>query len=135
LQNYNVEVSAGQFGGKPAVEGQRLNASIIVQNLLKTPKEFGAIPLRTNPGRLDHSRSATSAAPNLGTESTISSPITTANPAPAWPSGRRRAPTRLDTANAIKAKMAEMSRYFPHGMKVVYPYDTTPFIEVAIKKW
>ncbi len=27
-----------------------------------------------------------------------------------------------------------MSRYFPKGMKVVYPYDTTPFIKVAIKE-
>ena len=49
LSAYNVEVSAGQFGGAPAVEGQRLNASIIVQNLLKTPEEFAAIPIRTNP--------------------------------------------------------------------------------------
>ena len=49
LQNYNVEVSAGQFGGMPAVKGQRLNASIVVQNLLKTPEEFGEIPIRTNP--------------------------------------------------------------------------------------
>jgi len=49
LRAYNVEVSAGQFGGAPAVEGQRLNASINVQTLLKTPEEFAAIPLRTNP--------------------------------------------------------------------------------------
>ena len=38
----------------------------------------------------------------------------------------------LDTADAVKAKLEELSRYFPAGMKVVYPYDTTPFIEVAI---
>ena len=49
LRTYNVEVSAGQFGGAPAVEGQRLNASIVVQNLLQTPEEFAAIPVRTNP--------------------------------------------------------------------------------------
>src|SRR5665647_577082 len=49
LRSYNVEVSAGQFGGAPAVKGQRLNAAIIVQSLLKTPEEFAAIPLRTNP--------------------------------------------------------------------------------------
>ena len=40
----------------------------------------------------------------------------------------------LDTANAIKAKLKEMSHYFPSGMKVVYPYDTTPFIKVAISE-
>ena len=49
LRAYNVEVSAGQFGALPAVEGQRLNATIVVQNLLQTPEEFAAIPLRTNP--------------------------------------------------------------------------------------
>jgi HAE1 family hydrophobic/amphiphilic exporter-1 len=49
LQAYNVEVSAGQFGGAPAEKGQRLNASIIVQSLLKTPEEFASIPIRTNP--------------------------------------------------------------------------------------
>src|SRR5512141_2060171 len=49
LQAYNVEVSAGQFGGAPAVEGQRLNAAIIVQSMLKTPEQFASIPLRTNP--------------------------------------------------------------------------------------
>ena len=35
LKSYNVEVSAGQFGGMPAVKGQRLNTSIVVQNLLQ----------------------------------------------------------------------------------------------------
>ena len=40
----------------------------------------------------------------------------------------------LDTADAVKAKMEEMSRYFPPGMKVIYPYDTTPFVEVAIEE-
>ena len=52
LRSYNVEVSAGQFGGVPAVDGQSLNASIIVQNLLKTPDEFAAIPIRNECGRL-----------------------------------------------------------------------------------
>jgi hypothetical protein len=49
LRAYNVEVSAGQFGGIPAVKGQQLNASVVVQSLLKTPEEFSAIPLRINP--------------------------------------------------------------------------------------
>ena len=48
LRQYNVEVSAGQFGGAPAVEGQRLNAAIIVQHLLRTPEEFAAIPILSN---------------------------------------------------------------------------------------
>ena len=48
----------------------------------------------------------------------------------------RQAPgaNALDTANAVKKKLEEMSRYFPPGMKVVYPYDTTPFVRVAINE-
>lgn len=38
----------------------------------------------------------------------------------------------LDTANAIKAKLVELQPFFPQGMKVVYPYDTTPFVTISI---
>jgi HAE1 family hydrophobic/amphiphilic exporter-1 len=49
LQAYNVQISGGQFGGAPAVAGQRLNAAIVVHSLLKTPEEFANIPVRINP--------------------------------------------------------------------------------------
>jgi multidrug efflux pump len=131
LRAYNVEVSAGQFGGIPAVEGQRLNASIIVQNLLRTPDEFAAIPLRTNP---DGSivRVGDVGRTELGTE--FYDIEGRYNGSPAAVLAIRQAPgaNALDTANAIKSKLREMSRYFPPGMKVVYPYDTTPFVKVAI---
>jgi HAE1 family hydrophobic/amphiphilic exporter-1 len=134
LQAYNVEVSAGQFGGLPAVKGQRLNASIIVQSLLKTPEEFAAIPLRVNP---DGSivRVSDVGRTELGTEQ-YERGIVLFNGMPASALAVRQAPgaNALDTANAIKAKMKELSRYFPHGMKVIYPYDTSPFVKVSIKE-
>ena len=34
IRSYNAEISAGQLSGLPAVPGQRLNASIIVQSYL-----------------------------------------------------------------------------------------------------
>ena len=40
----------------------------------------------------------------------------------------------LDTANRIKAKMQELSRYFPPGVKIIYPFDTTPFVKAAISE-
>jgi len=131
LRAYNVEVSAGQFGGIPAVEGQRLNASIIVQNLLQTPDEFASIPLRTN---IDGSivRVSDVGRTELGTE--FYDIEGRYNGKPAAVLAIRQAPgaNALDTANAIKSKLEEMGRYFPPGMKVVYPYDTTPFVKVAI---
>lgn len=131
LRAYNVEVSAGQFGGLPSVEGQRLNASIIVQNLLKTPEEFAAIPLRTNP---DGSvvRISDVGRTELGTEFYDIDARYNGNPAAAMAIRQTPGANALDTANAIKTKLKEMSVYFPPGMKVVYPYDTTPFVKVAI---
>src|SRR5664280_1370982 len=133
LQDYNVEISGGQFGGAPAVAGQRLNASIVVHSLLKTPEEFAEIPVRINPdgsivrikniGRVE-----------LGTD--LADTFTYYNGKPASGLAIRQEPgaNALDTANAIRAKLTELSRYFPHGMKVVYPYDTTPFTKVAIEE-
>ena len=131
LRAYNVEVSAGQFGGTPAVEGQRLNASIIVQNLLQTPDEFAAIPLRTNPdGSVVRVKDV--GRTELGTDFYDIDARYNGKPAAALAIRMEPGANALNTATAIKAKMAEMKRYFPHGLAVVYPYDTTPFVKVAI---
>jgi len=133
LKSYNVEISAGQFGGAPAVKGQRLNASIIVQSMLKTPDEFAAIPLRTNP---DGSivRISDVGRTELGTEAYDVEAFQDGKPSSALAIRQAAGANALDTANAVRAKMKEMSAYFPPGVKVVYPYDTTPFITVAIKE-
>ncbi len=133
LKSYNVEVSAGQFGGMPAVKGQRLNASIVVQNMLRTPEEFAAIPVRTGPdGSVVRIRDV--ARTELGTE--IYDIESTYNGMPIGGIAIRQAAgaNALDAADAVKAKMAEMSRFFPPGLKVVYPHDSTPFIRVAVNE-
>jgi HAE1 family hydrophobic/amphiphilic exporter-1 len=131
IQAYNVEVSAGQFGGLPAVEGQRLNSSIVVQSLLKTPEEFGSIPLRNNPdGSIVRVRDV--ARTELGTEFYDMKALHNGKPASALAIRQEAGANALDTAAGVKAKMQELSRYFPAGMRVVYPYDTTPFVKVAI---
>ena len=133
LRSYNVEVSAGQFGGVPAVEGQRLNASIVVQNLLQTPDEFANIPVRTNPdGSVVRIKDV--GRTELGTESYDVQAFFNGKPTAALAIRQAPGANALDTANAIKTKLEEMSRYFPQGMKVIYPYETTPFIEVAIEE-
>jgi len=133
LRAYNVEVSAGQFGGVPAMEGQRLNASIIVQHLLQTPEEFAAIPIRTNPdGSIVRIRDV--GRTELGTERYDVLAHYNGKPAAFMAIRKVSGANALDTANSIKKKLEEMSRYFPPGMKVVYPYDTTPFTRVAIEE-
>ncbi len=131
LQAYNVEVSAGQFGGAPAVEGQRLNTSIIVQSMLKTPEEFAAIPVRINPdGSVVRIKDVGRA--ELGTDAYDMEAFYNGKPSAGMAIRMAAGSNAVDTANAIKTKLNEMSRYFPPGMKVVYPYDTTPFVQVAI---
>jgi hydrophobe/amphiphile efflux-1 (HAE1) family protein len=131
IQAYNVEISGGQFGGAPAIKGQRLNASIIVHSLLKTPEEFSAIPVKMNPnGSVVRMRDIGRA--ELGTD--LYDTINNFNGRPSAVFSVRQEPgaNALETANRIRAKMKELSRYFPTGMKVVYPFDTTPFTIVAI---
>jgi len=133
IRAYNVEVSAGQFGGLPAVKGQRLNASVVVQNLLKTPEEFGAIPVRTNPdGSIVRVRDMGRA--EMGTERYDRHVLFNGKPAIGLAVRQAAGANALDTAKAIKAKMEELSRNFPSGMIFNYPYDTTPFVKAAINE-
>jgi HAE1 family hydrophobic/amphiphilic exporter-1 len=133
LKSYNVEVSAGQLGGAPAVEGQRMNAAIIVQHLLQTSEEFAAIPIRTNP---DGSviRIKDIGYTELGSEREDVMAEYNGNPSAAMAIRQAAGANSLATADAVKSKLEEMSQYFPPGMKVVYPYDTTPFTKVSIKE-
>ncbi|WP_321366271.1 efflux RND transporter permease subunit [uncultured Desulfuromusa sp.] len=131
LKAYNVEVSAGQLGGAPAMKGQRLNAAIIVQHLLQTPEEFAAIPIRTNPdGSVVRIKDV--GRTELGSERDDIIANYNGRPAAAMAIRQAAGANALKTAEAVKQKLEEMSQYFPPGMKVIYPYDTTPFTEVAI---
>jgi hydrophobe/amphiphile efflux-1 (HAE1) family protein len=133
LRAYNVEVSAGQFGGAPAVKGQRLNAAIVVQSLLKTPEEFASIPLRTNPdGSIVRVKDV--GRTELGTDAYDIEAFHNGRPSSALAIRQAAGANALETAENVRAKMEEMSRFFPPGMKVVYPYDTTPFVKVAIEE-
>ncbi len=133
LKAHNVEVSAGQFGGAPAVKGQRLNAAIIVQHMLQTPDEFAAIPVRINK---DGSvvRISDIGRTELGAERSDVTANYNGKPAAAMAIRQAAGANALKTADAVKAKLKEMSKYFPPGMKVIYPYDTTPFTKVAIEE-
>jgi hydrophobe/amphiphile efflux-1 (HAE1) family protein len=131
VRAYNVEVSAGQLGGGPAVPGQRLNASILVQSLLVTPEEFAAIPLRTDAdGAVVRVKDV--GRTELGAELADIRMFYNGKPAAGLAIRQEAGANALQTADAVKAKMADLSRYFPTGMKVIFPFDTTPFIRVAI---
>ncbi|MDK9362143.1 efflux RND transporter permease subunit [Lelliottia wanjuensis] len=131
LKTQNNQIAAGQLGGTPAVPGQQLNASIIAQTRLKTPEEFGKITLKVNQdGSMVHLKDV--ARIELGGENY--NMVTKINGQAATGLGIKLATgaNALDTAAAIKSKLAELQAFFPQGLKVVYPYDTTPFVKISI---
>ncbi len=133
LQSQNVQVSAGQFGGTPAVHGQQLNATINARSLLQTPDQFDAIVLRTNTdGSTVKLRDV--AESRIGTENYDIQSYYNGKPIGGVAVRLAAGANALETANRVKAKMAELSRYFPHGMRVVYPYDSTPFVKISIEE-
>lgn len=133
LQSQNVQISGGQLGGTPSVQGQQLNATITESTLLRTPEDFGKVLLKVLPDG-SQVRLRDVARINLGAESfNVDNKY---NGRPATGIGIQLAPggNALATADAIRARITELKPYFPHGLKVVYPNDVTPFVKISIEE-
>ncbi|MBN1088042.1 efflux RND transporter permease subunit [Pantoea sp. 1B4] len=131
LNTQNTQVAAGQLGGTPPVPGQQLNASIIAQTRLTSTDEFGKILLKVNEDG-SQVRLRDVARIELGAENYEI--VARYNGKPASGIGIKLATgaNALDTANAVKEELAKLQPTFPAGLKVVYPYDTTPFVKISI---
>ncbi|GJK93670.1 multidrug efflux RND transporter permease subunit AcrB [Klebsiella grimontii] len=131
LKAQNAQVAAGQLGGTPPVKGQQLNASIVAQTRLTNTEEFGNILLKVNQDG-SQVRLRDVAKIELGGENY--DVIAKFNSQPASGLGIKLATgaNALDTANAIRAELKKMEPFFPSGLKIVYPYDTTPFVQISI---
>ncbi|MBI3526956.1 MAG: efflux RND transporter permease subunit [Betaproteobacteria bacterium] len=129
----NVQISGGQLGGTPAVANQQLTATITEATLLSTPEQFGEIVLKALPdGSQVRLRDVARIA--LGAETFIIDNKYNGVPASAIGIQLATGANALDTANAVRAKIAELRPYFPHGLKDVYPNDVTPFIKISIQE-
>jgi multidrug efflux pump len=129
----NAQVSAGQLGGLPAVPGQQLNATITAQSRLQTPAQFGNILLVTRPdGATVRLRDV--ARVEIGAESYQT--ISRFNGSPSTGVAVRLAPgaNALATADAVRARVAQLQQGFPPGMQAVYAFDTTAFVKVSIEE-
>ncbi|GAL58590.1 acriflavine resistance protein AcrB [Pseudescherichia vulneris NBRC 102420] len=133
IKAQNAQVAAGQLGGTPPVKGQQLNASIIAQTRLTSTEEFGKILLKVNPDG-SQVRLRDVAEIELGGENY--DVIAKYNGQPASGLGIKLATgaNALDTANAVRATIESLKPTFPAGLKVVYPYDTTPFVKISINE-
>ena len=129
----NAQIAAGQLGGAPALKGQQLNATITAQSRLQTVDQFENILLRTNTdGSTVHLKDV--ARVELGSETYDNVSRFNGKPATGIAIKLATGANALATADAVKAKVAELSHYFPAGMAVDIPYDTTPFVRVSIEE-
>ncbi|OZI49471.1 efflux RND transporter permease subunit [Bordetella genomosp. 4] len=132
IEEQNVQVSSGSLGGLPSVRGQQLNATIIGPTRLQTAEEFGEILLKVNSNG-SQVRLRDVATVSLGAQSySIDSYY---NGTPATGLGIKLAPgaNALDTVEAVRHTINTLKPYFPPGMEVVYPYDTSPFVSLSIE--
>ena len=132
IQEQNVEVSSGQLGGQPALPGQELNATVIGPSRLQTPEEFGQILLKTDPDG-SRVRLADVARIELGAQNYAIDSYYNGNAAVGLGVRLATGANALQTAQAVRATLAELKPFFPPGMEAVDAYDTIPFISLSIE--
>ncbi|KAA9132721.1 efflux RND transporter permease subunit [Marinihelvus fidelis] len=132
IQAQNAQVAVGQLGGTPSVPGQQLNATITAQSRLQTPEEFQRIILRSNPdGSL--LRLGDVARVELGAESYDSISRFNRQPATGLAISLATGANALETANAVEQRVEELKPFLPENMETVIPFETAPFVRVAVK--
>lgn len=129
----NAQVAAGRIGARPNPINQQIAATVLVKGQLSTPEEFGAIVLRANPDG-SSVRLRDVARIEVGAESYNFSTQISGRPAAALAVQLSPTGNAMETATAVREKMAELSRYFPPGLEYIVPYDTSPFVAVSIEK-
>lgn len=128
----NTDVSAGQLGALPAVVGQQINATITAQSRLQTVEDFGKIILRINTDG-SQIRLSDVARLEMGTENYTLIVRYKGQPAAGVAVSLSPGANALDTAKAVKERVAELSEFLPEGVEYMYPYDTAPYIELSIQ--
>ncbi|HEV2442198.1 MAG TPA: efflux RND transporter permease subunit [Steroidobacteraceae bacterium] len=131
LQAQNLQVPSGELGGLPAVRGQRLRATIIGPQRLTDAEQFGSVLLKVNSDG-SQVRLRDVAHIGLGAESYSVHTEYNGHPAAGLAIKLATGANALETAKAIHATMDQLAPFFPPGLTLIYPYDTTPFVRVSI---
>ncbi len=133
IRAQNAQVSAGQLGALPAAPNQQINATITAQTRLRTAAEFEDILLRTQSDG-SQVRLRDVARIELAAESYNTVGRYNGKPAAGLAIKLASGANALDTVRGIDAKLEELEPFFPPGMKVQKPYDTTPFVRISIEE-
>ncbi|MCG8709549.1 multidrug efflux RND transporter permease AcrD [Brenneria sp. 4F2] len=131
IESQNSQVSVGQVGGTPSVDDQLLNASINAQSLLQTPQQFRDITLRVN-----QDGSAVTlgdvAEVELGAESYDYLSRYNGQAASGLGLTLASGANELETDKLVRARIEELSHYFPRGLEAKIAFETSPFVKASI---
>ena len=129
----STQLAAGELGQLPAAAGQQTNAVIVTRSRLATPQEFGEVIVRSD-ARGATVRVKDIAHVELGAQDYSIAARMDGQPAASIAVRMAPGANALSTAKAVKAKMDELSHYFPKGVEWVVPYDTSKFVEISIRE-
>ncbi|MBC7216324.1 MAG: efflux RND transporter permease subunit [Burkholderiaceae bacterium] len=133
IQAQNAQVSSGSLGNMPNLKEQTITATVVVPGQLSTVEQFGKIVLRANP---DGStvRLKDVARIELGVEAYMTS--ARLNGKPAAGIGIQLSPSgnALASAKMVRARLQELEKYFPKGVRWSLPYDSSKFVSISIEK-
>ncbi|MDY0275824.1 MAG: efflux RND transporter permease subunit [Desulfomicrobium sp.] len=133
IKAQNSQVSAGQLGGLPSVEEQRINFTVSVQDRLQTPEEFRNILLKVNTdGSTVHLGDV--ARVELGAENAQVSSRYNGQPTAGMAVRLGTGSNALSTIENIREYIEVIKETLPAGMNIVEPFDTTPFVRISIKE-
>ncbi len=132
IESQNSQVAVGQLGGLPSVDKQALNATINSQSLLNTPEQFRNITLRVNQ---DGSEVKLGDVADIALGAEKYDFLSQYNGQAASGLGIKLASgaNELQTDELVRARIDELSHYFPHGLKAEIAYETTPFVKASIE--
>jgi HAE1 family hydrophobic/amphiphilic exporter-1 len=133
IREQNVQVAAGQIGQPPAPAGQSFQYTVNVLGRLSDIEQFEDIIIKTGEGgRITRLRDV--ARVELGAK--VYDITSRLNGAPSASIGIYQLPgsNALEVANKVRAALKEMSAFFPQGLEISVPYDTTMFVDASIKQ-
>ena len=129
----NVQVAAGDIAGQPTNGKRMITATLRASSLMTTPEEFENITLKT---LADGSvvRIKDIGEVGLGQETYTFEGKFDGVPSSGIAIKLSSGANALGTVDRVRAKVAELSPYFPEGVEVIYPFDTTPFVKAALEE-
>ncbi|GAA5484225.1 efflux RND transporter permease subunit [Haloferula sargassicola] len=131
LGEQNVQVAAGTIGQQPLDEPAAFEMSVRAQGRLKTEKEFGQIIVKTGTeGQVV--RLGDVARIELGSQEYARESYLDGKPAIGIGITQKPGSNALETAEAVKRKLDELSKNFPAGLTHTIIYNPTVFVEESI---